>query len=64
MSNKTSQVYIVEPIIPRFSKICILCGEDFEISCPTSSELVCPKCKLLWKILQKDIFERLEDEKW
>ena len=64
MSNKTSQVYIAEPIISRLCKTCILCGEDFEISYPTSSELVCPKCKLLWKILQKDIFERLEVEKW
>lgn len=61
MDNKTSQI---ESVIPRLGKICILCGEDFEISYPTSSELVCPKCKLLWKILQKDIFERLEDEKW
>lgn len=61
MSNKTSQVYVVEPVIARLCKICILCDEDFEISHPTSSELVCPKCKLMWKILQNDIFKKLED---
>lgn len=63
MNNKTSQIYITESVIPRLSKTCILCGEGFEIPFPQSSELVCSKCKLMWKILQKDIFERLEDKK-